>query len=199
MEGSDDELPYKPTTSVPRLQRLVLVALATIESLLTSGVIFGWSALLLLLENEGVYAELCPLEKTCAERTTRFELIFTAASTVFALSVWPTGFVLDRCAFSLVLCAVPHLIPHRFGPRISCCVGSVLFFLGLILFGVSNSRDYDYYLPGTATVPAMVRSCLTPAQASFSSPSVARRSSSLSCTYRTCSPHGRPPLSQSLT
>lgn len=114
MEGSDDELPYKPTTSVPRLQRLVLVALATIESLLTSGVIFGWSALLLLLENEGVYAELCPLEKTCAERTTRFELIFTAASTVFALSVWPTGFVLDRCAAMRDMCrAAPHTAQVR--------------------------------------------------------------------------------------
>ncbi len=54
------------------------------------------------------------------------------------------------------MCAALLLIPRRFGPRISCCVGSVLFFLGLILFGVSNSRDYDYYLPGTPTVPAMV-------------------------------------------
>ena len=96
MEDSDDDLPYKPTSSVPRLQRLVLVALATIESLLTSGVIFGWSALLILMENEGVYSELCELSTSCAERTERFELIYTAASTVFALSVWPTGFILDR-------------------------------------------------------------------------------------------------------
>lgn len=98
MDDSDEDLPYKPTTSIPRLQRLVLVALATIESLLTSGVVFGWSALLILLEKEGVYLELCELnDPLCAARKTRFELIFTAASTVFALSVWPTGFILDRC------------------------------------------------------------------------------------------------------
>jgi len=39
--------------------RLTLVIIAAIETLLTSGIIFGWAPLVLILEKEGIYSDVC--------------------------------------------------------------------------------------------------------------------------------------------
>ncbi len=49
----------------------VLVIIATIESVLTSGIVFGWAPLPLLLQEEGIYGDVCPDGPPCEEQAVR--------------------------------------------------------------------------------------------------------------------------------
>jgi MFS family permease len=96
-------------------------------------VIFGWAPLQLIMEDDGQFSELCPdpLDPKCASRNSQFDFIFTVSSSLFALSVWPTGALLDR-----------------YGPRFSCLLGSVIFGAGMALVAVSDSKTFDAFLWG---------------------------------------------------
>ena len=45
---------------ISNFRKMMLIVLAFIFTITTSGVIFGFSPLLLMLEDEGVFHELCP-------------------------------------------------------------------------------------------------------------------------------------------
>ncbi|TPX32692.1 hypothetical protein SmJEL517_g04220 [Synchytrium microbalum] len=152
---------YSPT------QRLILVdtshdanlhsflnpVLAVFSALTTAGVVFGFQALRPILIENGVYDHLCAAdeEKPCTAQILRFNLMFAIASTgtnVFAL---PIGHFLDY-----------------FGPRLAILVGSFLFLIGGVLFGIS-SPTFDFYIVGYAFLavggPFMYISCMHLSQA----------------------------------
>jgi len=110
-----------------------LVIVAALETVLTSGVVFGWAPLQLMLEEEGVYSELCVNGAPCKEQAERLSMIYTMATSAFCFCVWPTGLVLDRV-----------------GPQACCILGAVLFGVGTVLFGASSSAagGLDLFLPG---------------------------------------------------
>jgi len=112
--------------------RLFIITLAILVSLLTSGVIFGWPPLLLVLQSEGIYADSCPVDEPdrCPEQIEKLNLIFVLASTFFSCCVLPLGVFLDWA-----------------GPRLSCALGSVLFLAGTILFAFS-SNEFDAFIYG---------------------------------------------------
>jgi hypothetical protein len=83
-----------PAQNLPgRGLSVVLVLVAAIESVLTSGIVFGWAPLQLLLQEEGIYGDLCPDGPPCEEQAVRLDLIYTAATSAFCFCVWPTGLV----------------------------------------------------------------------------------------------------------
>ena len=113
---------------------ILLIALAALETLLMSGVIFGWPAVEAMMLQEGQYSELCGAvgNAVCPARNLKFTSIFIAASSAFALVFWPSGYVLDR-----------------FGPRVSNVLGCALLLLGTLLFAFSDSKSsFDAFLPG---------------------------------------------------
>src|SRR3989338_1246118 len=126
--GLDDPLIFGSRKAI------FLIVLAAAETLLMSGVIFGWPAVQSVMIAQGQYSELCGAvgNALCPARSLKFTSIFIAASSAFALVFWPSGYVLDR-----------------FGPRVSNVLGCALLLLGTLLFAFSDSKgSFDAFLPG---------------------------------------------------
>lgn len=94
--GELDALIPRDSTSVSPARRWVMLILATFFSVTLSGIIFGWPAVVVMLEKEHVYGYLCesPVQQSCKAQTDQFNLIFTIASTGFACAVLPLGIIL---------------------------------------------------------------------------------------------------------
>ena len=74
------------------LRRWLLVALAFVEVLTASGIMFGWSAITLALQREGVYRELCPgntnSTSTCDAQVLRLNVVYGVSATAMPLSMF---------------------------------------------------------------------------------------------------------------
>ena len=120
--------------------RWILITLSVIYILLTSGIIFGWPALSLVLEREGQYAvshttirsnlidiqELCKKDSSanCPSRQKRFSDIFTTGAISIRFASLPLGFVLDLL-----------------GPRLTLVSATTFIAFGLLLFGYADSQS----------------------------------------------------------
>lgn len=102
------------------------ISVAFLIMLLLSGIVFGWSSLMLVLQAEGVYSELCvdppaPIGSesgaVCAAQSLRFDLVFVFALLAIYLPTPFHGWMLDR-----------------FGARISNAFSSTCIILGFIMF-----------------------------------------------------------------
>lgn len=124
--GLDD-----PRVIGPR-KAIFLVIFAALETLLMSGVIFGWPAIEAMMIEQGQYAELCGEgNQVCPARNLKLTTIFISASSAFALVFWPSGYILDK-----------------YGPRVSNLIGCLLLLGGALLFAFSSSVGFDAFLPG---------------------------------------------------
>jgi len=109
----------------------VTIIIACIINLGVSGVLFGWPALLLILQKEGVYRERCdePADAPdafCSAQDLRLNLVFTMGVVSTMVFSPVTGAILDR-----------------WGPRRTAAGGSVLFALGCLLFAESGWLPFD--------------------------------------------------------
>ena len=80
--------------------RWCLVALAFVETLTASGIMFGWSAASLALQREGVYAELCHNSSSagavCEAQVLRLNAVYGSAATAMPISMFVWGPAMDR-------------------------------------------------------------------------------------------------------
>ena len=141
-----------PTTEITTFKRIMYIVLAFLFTITTSGVIFGFSPLLLILENEGVYNNLCIKQngtriedshiftkinrfgeesRTCPAQIKALNLMFVIASTAFACMTLPAGFILDKL-----------------GPKITCAIGSIIFGAGVALFAISDPKGLNLFTIG---------------------------------------------------
>lgn len=76
----------------------VLIGVTLLNQGLFSGLIFGWGALQLLLEREGVYSELCDGDddEQCSARRSRFALLFTIGVLVGTWGSIVSGVIVDK-------------------------------------------------------------------------------------------------------
>lgn len=99
--------------------RGLYILLAFIQSALTSGIIFGWPALQLILLKDDTFESHCGDDtmRPCKAQSMYFNTIYTSA--IFANNISPLfmGAFLDK-----------------FGPKLTNLVGFVLFFIGCIPF-----------------------------------------------------------------
>mmetsp|Transcript_9121 Transcript_9121/g.22480 ORF Transcript_9121/g.22480 Transcript_9121/m.22480 type:complete len:486 (+) Transcript_9121:54-1511(+) len=127
----DRNVALSPPQHPSRMASCFLILFGAFEAVLTSGVVFGWAALQLMLQNEGIYASECKTTKApCMEQAVKLEMMYTVATSAFCFCVWPTGLVLDR-----------------FGPRVCCMMGATFFGAGCAMFAVS-SNTFDLFMPG---------------------------------------------------
>ncbi|CAI5726540.1 unnamed protein product [Hyaloperonospora brassicae] len=109
------------------LHRALLVAFAIVQCFLGSGVIFGWTSLVPMLEKERIYNELCGKASetaiVCNEQSDRLQYAFTMAVSSSMWSNLPLGLVLDK-----------------FGPRVTKAVSLVLLIAGALLVGNAHYR-----------------------------------------------------------
>ena len=116
-------------TGGPTTYKWCLVALAFFEVLTATGVMFGWSAMSLALQREGVYANLCdaawlPEAGPCDAQVLRLNVIYSAAATCIPLSFMAWGPAMDKWGAKAV--------------RLS----SLAFFIGgTLLFAFASAGD----------------------------------------------------------
>ena len=115
--------------------RWLLVALAFIEVLTGTGIMFGWSAISLALTRDGVYSELCSNSTTtlvnqtvptnagvCDAQALRLNVVYGVAASSFPLSMFFWGPAIDR-----------------WGAR-GVRIGSLAFFIsGSLLFALTHA------------------------------------------------------------
>eukprot|EP00936_MAST-01D_sp_MAST-1D-sp1_P000934 g934.t1 len=111
---------------------LALTALGCTQSFLSSGLLFGWPALAIVLRDDGQYRELCEVSVvTCAAQQERLNTIFVVAQLSTSTGIFAHGFVLDR-----------------FGPRFDTLLGLTMALCGTVLLGASDSKTFDAFVPG---------------------------------------------------
>jgi hypothetical protein len=132
-----------------------LVFVALLNTLLFSGLIFGWAPLQLMLQREGQYAELCEGDPAaaaaiaqkraggpgapfgagslCAAQEMALARIFSFATFLVNGISLPSGIFLDIA-----------------GPRAMVLVAATLEVGGLVLFGLADSASFDVFLPAFA-------------------------------------------------
>ncbi|CAI5716736.1 unnamed protein product [Peronospora destructor] len=123
-------VPLRPRRIAPR--RIALVLTVCVSDLLLTGLVFGWAPLLLLLQEEGQYHELCtdPSGSTCVSQENRLNLIFAAASVAMNIGALPVGMLLDRV-----------------GPRMTIAVAVIIEVSGLSMLAISDSKTLDMFVP----------------------------------------------------
>jgi len=122
-------------TELSYTRKILLVVFGVFSALTTSGIIFGFQALKSILIENKVYFELCESTEQdgeitqCNEQILKFSLMFSLSSTATNAFSLPIGFILDK-----------------YGPRVSCYIGGILFFFGCLLFGLSGPTFNGYLI-----------------------------------------------------
>ncbi|POM80235.1 MFS transporter, LAT3 family, solute carrier family 43, member 3, partial [Phytophthora palmivora] len=113
-------------------RRIALVLAVFVSDLLLTGLVFGWAPLLLMLQEEGQYHELCndPSESTCVDQENRLNLIFAVASVAMNAGALPVGMFLDRA-----------------GPRVTIAVAAIIEVSGLAMLALADSQTFDVFVP----------------------------------------------------
>jgi LAT3 family solute carrier family 43 protein 3 len=130
MASDSSSSSLRPRRIAPR--RIALVLAVCLSDLLLTGLVFGWAPLLLLLQEEGQYHELCedPNESTCVAQENRLNLVFAVASVAMNAGALPVGLFLDRA-----------------GPRMTIAVAAVIEVSGLTLLALADSQTFDVFVP----------------------------------------------------
>ena len=130
-----------------RLRTLLLVGTLW-QSFFSTGIVYGWAGLLLLLQKHGVYSSLCAGDgpaaaggsveaaaaayseggANCAERSVALNLIFSCGAVSAQASGVVVGAVLDR-----------------FGPRKTICLGNSVAIFASLLFAESPNTSSDIW------------------------------------------------------
>lgn len=108
-----------------------------VSTLCVSGVIYNWLDVTNMLKVEGEYMELCHgnfnNKGSCDARDARLNLIYTVAVNVASVGTVVYGLTLDR-----------------WGPRLNAFSGALIIGIGYLLFGLSDSKTFDAFIPGYA-------------------------------------------------
>ena len=113
------------------------MVIAIIYCLFAAGIVFGYAAIKPVLIDEGVFKNLCTEQELkdgtspCYQQEIRLNLMFTVAAVSTNVAALPIGTILDR-----------------YGPRVCGIIGSILLFIGAILFSFAAQIPGDGYTPG---------------------------------------------------
>ncbi|KAI5956371.1 hypothetical protein KGF54_000846 [Candida jiufengensis] len=141
-------------TDVPSSKRLIQVICAIIWCLLSAGVIFGFSALKVVLIKESVYEYLCDyhtdnttlfiqdeneIVAKCTLQDLKLNKIFTIAAVLTNVSALLIGFILDN-----------------YGPKVCGFIGAGFLYLSCIIFTFSKNLVqlswFDPYIMGYSSL-----------------------------------------------
>jgi len=109
-------------------EKLVLIMLTFLSVLFSSGTIFGWAPMLLVLQKEGVFRSECPdgdtlVNPDCDARDRQLNLIYTVGAFTSSVVGVFVGMFLDK-----------------FGPRVTVVIGACVNVAGFYFFGMIHSE-----------------------------------------------------------
>jgi LAT3 family solute carrier family 43 protein 3 len=111
--------------------RLALVLVVLASDLLLTGLVFGWAPLLLLLQEEQQYVELCgDDESSCVAQENKLNLMFAVASVAMNAGALPIGVFLDYL-----------------GPRMATAAAALVEISGIVLLALADSQTFDVFVP----------------------------------------------------
>lgn len=124
-------------------KRIALVITVFASNILFTGLVFGWAPLLLMLQNEKQYGELCEndtalihnsdsddLGFACAAQENKLNLIFVVASVIMSAVSLPIGIFMDYA-----------------GPMKAIALAAVVELSGLFLMAFADSQTFDIFIP----------------------------------------------------
>ncbi|OQR82665.1 hypothetical protein ACHHYP_15682 [Achlya hypogyna] len=110
-----------------------LVLCVLLSDILFAGLIFGWAPLLLLLQEEDQYGEVCSARDAngrCADQDAKLNLMYAIATFAVNVISLPVGTMLDFV-----------------GPKRAIMVAAALEIPGLLLLGMADSKSFDVFVP----------------------------------------------------
>lgn len=107
-----------------------MVVMGFLSCICTSGSIFGYASLSTALRASGMYADLCEGDRTCDKQRLRMDLMFTLASTAVNVACLFVGMILDR-----------------YGPKVTCISGALIYAAGCTMFGSALQTGQDLFIP----------------------------------------------------
>ncbi|CEM01492.1 unnamed protein product [Vitrella brassicaformis CCMP3155] len=124
---------------VSRSVKVSLAVFSCLAAMLLSGMIYGWAPIQLFLIQEHQYEELCDQHEKapCPAQLRKLSNIYTVGSFVIILMALPGGFFLDQV-----------------GPQATVALSAILNVIGLVLFGASDSKTFDYFAFSYAVMAA---------------------------------------------
>uniref|UniRef100_K3WGH7 Major facilitator superfamily (MFS) profile domain-containing protein n=1 Tax=Globisporangium ultimum (strain ATCC 200006 / CBS 805.95 / DAOM BR144) TaxID=431595 RepID=K3WGH7_GLOUD len=121
--------------------RIALVVVVLLSDLLFSGLVYGWAPLLLMLQDEQQYIELCDHSNAlkpqndssprsgCDAQENKLNLMFVVSVALMDGAALPLGFFLDYA-----------------GPKIAVAAAGVLEVAGLALLAFAQSQHFDVFV-----------------------------------------------------
>ncbi|EQC29365.1 hypothetical protein SDRG_12829, partial [Saprolegnia diclina VS20] len=112
---------------------VALVLCVLLSDILFAGLIFGWAPLLLLLQEEDQYGEVCTTRDAngrCADQDARLNMMYAIATFAVNVISLPVGTMLDFV-----------------GPKRAIMVAACLEIPGLVLLGLADSKSFDVFVP----------------------------------------------------
>lgn len=111
--------------------RYVILVLASLQLLMSSGLVLGWMGFLLIFRGEGTFTAKCSAEEHLSGACARDEdlalaTIYTVGLTVAAMAPLPLGLIIDRCES-------PRLVGVAFAAGTA---------LGFFVLAISNSKGF---------------------------------------------------------
>ncbi|KAF1334868.1 hypothetical protein FI667_g1703, partial [Globisporangium splendens] len=131
-------------------KRVALVVAVLASDLLLAGIVWGWAPLLLMLQDEKQYFELCTSDTddsdssihsndssapTCDAQENKLNLVYAIASVVINAVALPVGFLLDRV-----------------GPKCSVAIAGCFEVPGLVLLALADSQTFDVFIPAYSLI-----------------------------------------------
>ncbi|OQR86700.1 hypothetical protein ACHHYP_10280 [Achlya hypogyna] len=119
-----------------------LIVVSLVANFLFGGFIYGWASILLFLQGEHEFSEVCAASDvrnsvtgTCTAQDHKLAVIFGVAQVLFTVSSLPIGLALDR-----------------FGPVATATFAGLTSTVGLVLLAVSSSTGVNAFVPAYALV-----------------------------------------------
>ena len=119
----------------PGLRQWATVLLGLLVTVLFSGPIFGWASWQPLLEEDGVYRDLCGEDPVCKARSSRMVLLYTVGQMAAIWGLSLVSFVTDQA-----------------GPLFLVAVGGLMTSVGLLVMGQAEGSGMGVDVLGISTV-----------------------------------------------
>ncbi|KAM7532571.1 hypothetical protein Aperf_G00000131728 [Anoplocephala perfoliata] len=130
----DNYLPLRP-------RQFLAIIFGIIEMFFFGGIIFGFNALIPVMQDEGIYSHLCngtnasSAATGCSKQTTMYGYAFTTYMVVQMVMLFVVGFFVDYI-----------------GLRIVKLISSLLFSIGAVLFALTNANNSWLIFPAGSLV-----------------------------------------------
>ncbi|OQS06522.1 hypothetical protein THRCLA_01446 [Thraustotheca clavata] len=122
----DKEEPVRPLA-------VSLVLCVLFSDILFAGLIFGWAPMLLMLQEEDQYGEMCKARDPngrCADQDAKLNMMYAIATFAVNVISLPVGTMLDYV-----------------GPKRAVIVAAILEITGLVMMAMADSKTFDVFVP----------------------------------------------------